>query len=129
MERNTDRTVRDLQAQIERRDRQNLQLADDFEKSRDKIERLLKTIEDLQQEDSKHELEKRRAERELRTEREERLRLEREIEGWRALRLERGLTVEGGRRVSMRKTSGMSNLGVNGGQEGVRRVSSGKGFL
>ena len=77
--RNADRTVRDLQSQIERRDRQNSQLSDDVAKSRDKVERLLATIDELQSDDSKHQLVAKRAERELREEREERLRLEREL--------------------------------------------------
>ena len=35
--RNVDRTVKDLQTQIERRDKQNAQVMDDLNKSRDKI--------------------------------------------------------------------------------------------
>ncbi|XRM38341.1 class II myosin [Aspergillus tubingensis] len=88
--RNVDRTVKDLQSQIERRDKMNSQLNDDVSKARDKIERLLRNIEELQHADSETQLQVRRAERELREEREKSLRLERELEGWRALRVERG---------------------------------------
>lgn len=84
-----DRTVKDLQSQIERRDKINVQLTDDISKSRDKVERLLRTIEELQSSDSENQLQARRAERELREEREKSLRLERELEGWKALRMER----------------------------------------
>ncbi|KAI9845070.1 MAG: hypothetical protein M1837_005074 [Sclerophora amabilis] len=88
--RNVDRTVRDLQMQIERRDKANAQLSDDITKSRNKIERLLQTIDELQSSDSGNQLQARRAERELREEREKALRLEREMEGWKGLRMEKG---------------------------------------
>ncbi|SPQ19096.1 821b4c22-5052-40eb-93df-7bf7ac466141 [Thermothielavioides terrestris] len=87
--RNVDRVVRDLQAQVERRDKQNAQLADDVARMRDKADKLLKTIEELQASESNAELAARRAERELREEREKVLSLERELEGWRA-RVEKG---------------------------------------
>ncbi|KAI9875883.1 MAG: hypothetical protein M1830_007846, partial [Pleopsidium flavum] len=75
--RNVDRTVRDLQSQIERRDKINTQLSEDISKSRDKMERLLSTIDELQSSDSTNQLQARRAERDLREEREKALRLER----------------------------------------------------
>ena len=78
--RNVDRTVKDLQSQIERRDKSAHMLADDLNKSRDKIERLLQNIEELQASDSAAQLATKRAERELREEREKNLRLEREVE-------------------------------------------------
>lgn len=87
--RNVDRTVRDLQAQIERRDKAGQLLSEDLSKSRDKIERLLQTIDELQASDSSNQLAAKRAERELREEREKSLRLERELEGWKGLRMER----------------------------------------
>jgi myosin heavy chain 9/10/11/14 len=88
--RNVDRTVKDLQQQIERRDKINAQLQEDITRSRDKVEKLLKTIDELQSSDSTNQLSARRAERELREEREKALRLERELEGWKALRVEKG---------------------------------------
>ncbi|KJK67962.1 Myosin head motor domain protein [Aspergillus parasiticus SU-1] len=88
--RNVDRTVKDLQSQIERREKINAQLTDDVNKARDKIDRLLRNIEELQHNDTDTQLQVRRAERELREEKEKSLRLERELQGWRALRLERG---------------------------------------
>lgn len=88
--RTVDRTVRDLQSQLERRDKINAQLNDDIAKSRDKTERLLQTIDELQSSDSTNQLQAKRAERELREEREKGLRLERELEGWKALRMDRG---------------------------------------
>ncbi|KAL7266983.1 class II myosin [Rhizina undulata] len=87
--RNVDRTVRDLQAQIERRDKVNVQLEEEIAKGKEKLERMLKTIEELQASDSEHQLISRRAEREAREEREKSLRLERELEGWKGLRLDR----------------------------------------
>jgi myosin protein heavy chain len=87
--RNVDRTVKDLQSQIERKDKQNAQLADDMGRMRDKMDKLLKAIEELQASESNNELSARRAERELREERERALKLEREVEGWRA-RTEKG---------------------------------------
>ncbi|CAG8931939.1 unnamed protein product [Penicillium salamii] len=91
--RNVDRTVKDLQSQIDRRDKMNAQLNDDVNRARDKIERLLRNIEEIQHNDSDAQLLARRAERELREEREKALRLEREIEGWRGLRGERGSVI------------------------------------
>ncbi|GAB7345865.1 hypothetical protein MBLNU457_4114t1 [Dothideomycetes sp. NU457] len=87
--RNVDRTVKDLQAQIERREKSNQLISEDLNKSRDKVERLLATIDELQASDSSNQLAAKRAERELREEREKALRLERELEGWKGLRMER----------------------------------------
>lgn len=81
--------MRDLQSQIERREKSQQILAEDLNKSRDKIERLLQTIDELQASDSSNQLAAKRAERELREEREQKLRLERELEGWKGLRVER----------------------------------------
>ena len=85
-----DRNIRDLQTQIERRDRQNTSLSEDLNKARDKISSLLGTIDELQSSDSANQLAAKRAERELREERERCLRVERELEGWKNLRMERG---------------------------------------
>lgn len=63
----------------------NSQLNDEVNKARDRIERLLKNIEELQQEDTETQLQTRRAERELREEREKVLLLERELENWKAI--------------------------------------------
>ncbi|KAL2002862.1 hypothetical protein VTN02DRAFT_5699 [Thermoascus thermophilus] len=130
--RNVDRTVKDLQAQIERRDKTNAQLTEDIAKSREKIERLLQTIEELQSSDSQNQLQARRAERDLREEREKSLRLERELEGWKALRAERGSAV--GRNmpalsdIGSRRGSGV--FGPNGqGEVPQRQASNTKGFL
>ena len=109
--RNVDRTVRDLQSQVERRDKQNSQLSDEIAQKCDKIERLLATVDELQADESKNQLAARRAERDLREEREERLRLERELEGWKSLRVERNLgTIKTGsddRRSSIAHSSRM----------------------
>lgn len=84
-----DRTVRDLQAQSDRRERANTQLSEDMSKSRDKIAQLLATVDELQGSDSASQLQAKRAERELREERDKNLRLERELEGWKGLRMDR----------------------------------------
>lgn len=62
---------------------------------RDKVDKLLKTIDELQASESANELSARRAERELREEREKALRLERELEGWKSLRMEKGGSIGG----------------------------------
>jgi myosin protein heavy chain len=92
--RNVDRTVKDLQSQIERKDKQNGQLSEDMSRMRDKMDKLLKTIEELQASESNNELAARRAERELREEKERALKLEREVEGWK-MRMEKGITGSG----------------------------------
>jgi myosin heavy chain 9/10/11/14 len=97
-----DRTVKDLQSQLERRDKSAAMLQDDLNKSRDKVERLLATIDELQQSDSSAQLAAKRAERELREEKEKSLRLEREVE---AARLRAG---ESGRRSAL---AGFSDQG------------------
>lgn len=124
--RNNDRTVRDLQAQISRREKQAQQLSDDVSKGRDKIERLLQTIDELQAEETSTQLAAKRAERDLREEKEKGLRLERELEGWKGLRMERSSAREWGsgsiRGSSARRESGnLSGLG--------RMESNSKGFL
>lgn len=87
--RNVDRTVRDLQSQIDRREKSYQIVTDDLSKARDKIGSLLSTIDELQASDSSSQLAAKRAERELREEREKALRYEREIEGYKTLRNER----------------------------------------
>lgn len=82
--------MKDLQSQLERRDKSASLLQDDLNKSRDKVERLLSTIDELQQSDSSAQLTAKRAERELREEREKSLRLERELEAARVRGAESG---------------------------------------
>ncbi|KAI8938488.1 hypothetical protein NX059_004380 [Plenodomus lindquistii] len=148
--RNVDRTVRDLQTQIERRDKQNAAIIEDLNKSRDKLSSLLATIDDLQSSDSTNQLAAKRAERELREEKEKTLRLERELEGWKNLRVERrsalgvpgqGPASEAGDQRSRRGSSIgllMGEMGeVSASEKGkygslrsnLRRVSGQKGFL
>lgn len=88
--RNVDRTVKDLQSQIERRDKQNAQTQEDLNRMRDKADKLLKTIDELQASESANQLHARRAERELRSEKEKAARLERELESWKNLRSDKG---------------------------------------
>ena len=147
--RNVDRTVKDLQQQIERREKANSQLQDDISRSREKIEKLLKTIDEIQASDSSNQLSARRAERELREEKEKALRLERELGAWKALRMEKGATISGGmvRRSGQwpRGAGGTSsewsdeNASILGGEDGIvipkrkgsqsRQTSMSKGFL
>ena len=68
--RNVDRTVKDLQLQIERKEKANASLQEDISRSRDKVEKLLKTIDELQSSESDGQLAARRAERALNEERE-----------------------------------------------------------
>ncbi|KAK4544743.1 hypothetical protein LTR36_003992 [Oleoguttula mirabilis] len=112
--RNVDRTVKDLQAQIERREKSAQMISDDLNKSRDKIDRLLQTIDELQASDSSAQLTTKRAERELREEREKTLRLERELDTLRAVSRER--------EHSVRRSGTLAALSDNGG--GSRRGSS-----
>ena len=109
--RNVDRTVKDLQSQIERREKSVTILSEDLSKSRDKVERLLQTIDELQASDSSSQLTAKRAERELREEKEKSLRLERELEGLR-----------GGLRGSVARSERVAALSDYGG--GSRRASS-----
>ncbi|KAK7419519.1 class II myosin [Neonectria punicea] len=88
--RNVDRVVKDLQGQIDRKDKQNSQLSEDVSRMREKVDKLLKKIEELQSSESENQLSARRAERELREERENSLRLGRELEGWKNLRNDKG---------------------------------------
>ena len=126
--RNVDRTVRDLQSQIARRDKIANQLQDDVAKGRDKVERLLQTIDELQAEDAKSQLAAKRAERDLREEKEKGLRLERELEGWKGLRTERakGLSSASEWGGSVR---GHSARGSASGDTLQRMLSDSKGFL
>ena len=96
------------------------------------------TIDELQAEESKSQLQARRAERDLREEREGRLRLERELEGWKALRVERGVGTDarrvsamGGGASATGSLSGLKGAGNGAGAgnlDGVSRQMS-KGFL
>lgn len=95
-----------MQAQIDRRDKVNNQLEEEIAKGKEKLERMLKTIEELQATDSEHQLIARRAEREAREEREKSLRLERELEGWKGMRLDRN---RGGRADTLAALSEMGD--------------------
>lgn len=112
--RNVDRTVKDLEAQIERRDKSALIMSEDLNKARDKISRLLQNIDELHASDSETQLATKRAERELREEREKSLRLERELDTLRAVSQER--------ERSIRRSGTLAALSENGG--GSRRGSS-----
>lgn len=61
-----------------------MQLEEDISRSRDKVEKLLKAIDELQSSESTVQLTARRAERELREEKEKALRLERELESFKS---------------------------------------------
>ncbi|KAL8716330.1 MAG: hypothetical protein Q9220_000235 [cf. Caloplaca sp. 1 TL-2023] len=125
--RNVDRSVRDLETQLARRDKTAQQLNDDISKNRDKIERLLQTIDELQAEEASSQLAARRAERDLREEREKALRLERELEGWKGLRMEKGGPGGVG---ALRNGTPRSRMGSAAFGDGVRRqMSNSKGFL
>lgn len=72
----------------------------------EKVSKLLSTIDELQASESTSQLTARRAERELKGEREAVQRLERELEAWRAARAERGSNFgSGGVEVPQRKSS------------------------
>lgn len=127
--RNVDRTVRDLQSQLARRDKITQQLNDDVVKGREKVERLLRSIDELQAEDANNQLAARRAERDLREEKEKSLKLERELEGWKSLRMERGNRSgigEGELGGSMR---GHSRQQSGSAEVLQRMLSDSKGFL
>jgi myosin protein heavy chain len=147
--RNVDRTVKDLQNQIERRDKQNASVLEDLSKSREKISNLLAAIDELQSTDSSSQLAAKRAERDLREEKEKNLRLERELEGWKNLRVERrsalGVPGAAGSEAGEVRSRRGSSIGLLMGEMGeaagsekgkfgsirsnLRRVSGQKGFL
>lgn len=122
---------------------------DDLNKSREKLSNLLATIDELQSSDSTSQLAAKRAERELREEKEKTLRLERELEGWKNLRVERRSALgvpasDAGGNADNRSRRG-SSIGLLMGEMGevassekgkygslrsnLRRVSGQKGFL
>jgi myosin protein heavy chain len=91
--------------QIERKEKANSQLEEDIARSRDKVEKLLKTIDELQSSESSVQLAARRAERDLREEKEKALRFERELETLKS----RGIHGSG-----MRSTIASENWGLVG---------------
>ncbi|CRK19939.1 hypothetical protein BN1723_017817, partial [Verticillium longisporum] len=111
--RNVDRIVKDLQSQIDRKDKQNSQLSDDVSRMRDKVDKLLQTIEELQSAESAIELAARRAERELREEKERALRLEREAEGLRSMRMEMGSVMGGSMRTRAPPNMWRTGFGID----------------
>lgn len=150
--RNVDRTVKDLQLQIERREKANSQLQEDIARGRDKIEKLLKTIDELQVSESEAGLAARRAERAAKEEAAKALRLEREVEGLKGLGLSakkggfgRSESVwslaSGGGHARHDSSASMSMMGLGTGAEenGIevpkrkssisRKASMSKGFL
>lgn len=120
-QRTIDRTARDLQDQLSRRDKANAQLTADVAKAQDKAANLLNTVEELQSSDSTSQLAARRAERELREAKDRCLRLEKELEGWKGLRMDAVTGPDGSglgsslrRTNSFRSGSALSDIGLNG---------------
>ena len=103
----------------------NSQLTDDVNKARDKIERLLQNIDELQQGDTETQLQARRAERELREEREKALLLERELEGLKGMRTLTRAPMAAFSDMGSRRGSGV--YGSNDTPQ--RKPSNTKGFL
>jgi myosin protein heavy chain len=124
--------------QIERKEKAAAQLQDDLTRSRDKIEKLFKTIDELQQSESAAQLQAKRAERECRETKEQKLRLERENEGWKSTAAGLGVGRPGSVIGSKRVGSG-GWKGSEYGEGGVdipkrksslsRQFSMSKGFL
>lgn len=84
---------------------------------RDKVDKLLKTIDELQSSESSNQLTARRAERELREEKERSLRMERELEGWKSLRggsVDRGSGSAAALVGSLRGRMSVGGVGVGG---------------
>lgn len=107
----------------------NSQLTDDVNKARDKIERLLRNIDELHKGDTETQLQTRRVERELREEREKALRLERELGGWKSLRVERGSTPRSPM-AALSDVGSRRGSGVYGSNDTPqRKPSNTKGFL
>ncbi|KAI9709980.1 MAG: hypothetical protein M1820_003058 [Bogoriella megaspora] len=140
-QRTSDRTFKDLQSQIARKEKSLAQMTSDLDASRAKISRLLTNIDELQQADSASQLASKRSERELREEREKNLRLERELEGWKGLRMERESVRRSGtlaalsdvdvrsRRGSLTVKREGSAVPMEGERGNERKVSATKGFL
>lgn len=63
--RNIDRQIKDFNAEIERKEKRCTQLQEENQRAREKLEKLLQTIEELQSSESGHEHAARRAEREV----------------------------------------------------------------
>lgn len=78
---------------------------------RDRVDKLLKTIDELQASESSNQLQARRAERELRSEKEKSSRLERELDSWKTLRSEKG-SVLGSVAGSILSRGGISRTGT-----------------
>ena len=97
------------------------------------MSKLLSTIDELQASESTSQLSARRAERELREEKERVTRLERELEGWKAARGEKGSNYgSAGRRSGWRASGEGEGLGIEVPQRksSLSRVPSmTKGFL
>lgn len=126
-----DRTVKDLQLQIERKEKANNSLQEDISRSRDKVEKLLRTIDELQSSESDGQLAARRAERALKEEKEKALRLERELEGWKGLKAS-GTVRRGSGAVWSSNGTGVDENGIDVPQRKSsisRQPSMSKGFL
>ncbi|KKA30013.1 hypothetical protein TD95_004327 [Thielaviopsis punctulata] len=104
--RNVDRVVKDLQDQIDRKEKQNAQLEDDVARVNDRVDKLLKTIDELQASESASQLTARRAERELRESREKLLMMEREVEAVKGGAYAGGSAAGGYARGSFRRHTG-----------------------
>ncbi|KAF5092922.1 hypothetical protein D0Z03_002636 [Geotrichum reessii] len=80
--RSNDRSVKDLQTQLQQREKINSKLQEEVTKNESKIRSLQETVENLQGLETTYRLSSRRAEREARDYKETSLRLEKELEEW-----------------------------------------------
>ncbi|KAL9089018.1 MAG: hypothetical protein Q9159_002736 [Coniocarpon cinnabarinum] len=124
----TNALVEDLQQRLRKHEEHFEDLSADLNNSmRSRIDRLLKTVDDLQASDSAHSLAAKRAERELQAEKERRLKLEKEIEALKDRRGERenlGVSLSpSGTERKWASTRPLSEVSGNGGWSGSLRSS------
>lgn len=118
--------MKDLQSQIDRREKINVQLTEDMNKAQDKISRLLQNIDELNQGDTDTQMRVRRAERELREEKEKVLRLERELGGYKI----RGSVIGRPPMPAFSDTGSRKGSAAYGSNDALqRKPSNTKGFL
>ena len=123
-----------MQTEIERKEKANSQLNQDISRHRDKIQKLLETVEELHKSDAENQMTTKRAEAKLREEREKALKLEKELE---MMKMRNGSGSSGS--MMKRGNSGWASQSEFGEDNGVdipkrrsslrREMSMSKGFL
>jgi myosin protein heavy chain len=119
-----------LQTEIERKEKANTQLNADISRHRDKIQKLLETVEELHKSDAENQMSAKRAEAKLREEKEKALNFQKELETLKARTTSGTMRRENSRWANASEFGDDNGIDIPQRKSSLRReMSLSKGFL